>query len=211
MLLDPADLGAVVDRYKTRIREHGLTTKSLNSGGPEKQRLRHQVHASAVLSDQADVLDVGCGLGEFYAYLKSVGWHGRYVGYDVVEPYIAECRQCFPEATFECRNILEAGISCSVDTIVMSQVFNNRYQHSDNVKVSQTAISLAFQSTKTSVSIDMMSSYVDYQNPALFYYEPEVMFKFAKSVTRRVRLRHDYRPFEFCLQLFHEDAPDYVP
>jgi len=59
--------------------------------------------------------------------------------------------------------------------------------------------------------VDMMSSYVDYQDPALYYYSPEEIFRFSKTLTRRVMLRHDYRPFEFCIQLFHASVGPYIP
>ena len=85
----------------------------------------------------------------------------------------------------------------------MSQVLNNRYSSSDNFQVMCQAIQLAYNHSNHSVSIDMMSSYVDFENPELYYYQPEEIFKFAKSLTKKVKLLHDYRPFEFCIQLFH--------
>jgi hypothetical protein len=56
-----------------------------------------------------------------------------------------------------------------------------------------------------------MSAHVDFQDPNVFYYSPEEIFHFAKTIARRVILRHDYRPFEFCIQLFHGNIGDYVP
>lgn len=109
------------------------------------------------------------------------------------------------------RNILNDGISGTFDTIVMSQTWNNRYEESDNLTVIQLALRLAFAATRVSVSVDMLSSYADHQLPEVFYYSPEEMFAFGKTLTRRVTLRHDYRPFEFCLQLFHDTAEGYVP
>lgn len=209
--LHPDDLNAVIQRYQRRITEHGPTHASMASGGPQKQRARHAVHASALFGERPHLLDIGCGLGEFYAFLRDSGRAVHYVGYDVVPEYIAECRRLYSECHFEQRNIFTEGIGGQYDTIVMSQVLNNRYRHSDNMRVLQTALTLAFQHTRVSVSVDMMSDNVDYRNEDLYYYSPEAVFSFARTLTRRVILRHDYRPFEFTIQLLHQSAPGYVP
>jgi SAM-dependent methyltransferase len=160
--------------------------------------------------DRASVLDIGCGLGSFYEHLTGAGIHCEYTGYDIVPEYVECCRERFPECRFELRNFFDQGIAGEFDTIVMSQALNNRYEHSDNVRVVQAALRAAFASTRISVSVDLLSSYVDFHAPDLFYYSPEEIFGFAKTLTRRVVLRHDYRPFEFCVQLFHESADGYV-
>lgn len=210
-VLNPEDMSRVIQRYQQRIVEHGVTFASLNSGNLEKLRMRHQIHSSALIGAGSRLLDIGCGLGHFYQYLQEQEQVCRYTGYDIVPEYITECRQKYPEARFQLRDVFTEGIDNTYDTIVMSQVLNNRYQKSDNFEVMKAAISLAFKHTQISVSIDMMSSYVDFQIPELFYYSPEEIFRFAKSLTRRVVLRHDYRPFEFCVQLFHGDVGNYVP
>ena len=210
-ILDSRDAERLIDRYRRRIAEHGPTPASLNSGGAEKQRIRHQAHATALQGDRPTVLDIGCGLGSFYEHLAGAGIRCEYTGYDIVPEYVEYCRGHFPECRFELRNFLTEGIAGEFDTIVMSQALNNRYEQSDNVRVMQAALRAAFASTRVSVSVDMLSSYVDFHAPDLFYYSPEEIFSFAKTLARRVVLRHDYRPFEFCIQLFHEAAGGYVP
>jgi SAM-dependent methyltransferase len=209
-VLDPDDAGLVVQRYQHRIAEHGPTFASLNSGSEEKQALRHSVHATAIRGTKPSILEVGCGLGDFYQFLINANRDCDYHGYDIVPEYVAECRRAYPQAAFEVRNIFGDGIGGSYDTIVMSQVLNNHYQKSDNLAVMKRALELAFQHTSVSVSVDMLSSYVDFRNPDLFYYSPEEIFRMAKNIAPRVLIRHDYRAFEFCVQLFHADVEGYL-
>lgn len=209
-IIHPDDTESVIGRYQKRIAEYGTTLPSLNSGSIEKQRIRHEIHASALRCAHPRILDIGCGLGSFYEYLAERGLPCQYTGYDIVPEYVEYCRSRFPEAEFVLRNIFSDGIGGEFDTIVLSQVLNNRYQKSDNNLVMQEAIRAAYTATRSSVSIDMLSAYVDVPSSELYYYSPEAMFAFAKTITRRVILRHDYRPFEFCLQLFHESAEGYV-
>jgi SAM-dependent methyltransferase len=209
-VLDPEDVNRVIQRYQRRIAEHGTTFASLNSGSAEKQAIRQWVHASALRGARPSILEVGCGLGDFYNYLTRQKRDCSYHGYDIVPEYIAECKRAYPEARFEVRNIFVDGIAGAYDTVVMSQVLNNRYQKSDNMQVMQRALELAFQHTRISVSIDMLSTYVDFRNPDLFYYSPEEIFRMAKAIAPRVAIRHDYRAFEFCVQLFHQEAEGYL-
>jgi SAM-dependent methyltransferase len=209
-VLDPDDVDRVIQRYRQRIVEHGPTFASLNSGSEEKQTIRQWVHASALRGDRPSILEIGCGLGDFYKYLAGQKRDCTYHGYDIVPEYIAKCRHEFPQAKFEVRNIFIDGIDGTYDTVVMSQVLNNRYQKSDNMQVMQRALELAFKHTRISVSVDMLSTYVDFSNPDLFYYSPEEIFRTAKAIAPRVLIRHDYRAFEFCVQLFHPEAEGYV-
>jgi SAM-dependent methyltransferase len=209
-VLDPEDVSQVIRRYQQRIAEHGPTFASLNSGSEEKQAIRQWVHASALRGGRPSILEIGCGLGDFLKYLIEQKRDCSYHGYDIVPEYIAECRRVYPQSKFEVRNIFLDGIDGSYDTVVMSQVLNNRYQKSDNLQVMQRALELAFQHTRVSVSVDMLSTYVDFRNPDLFYYSPEDIFRMAKAIAPRVLIRHDYRAFEFCVQLFHPEAEGYL-
>lgn len=210
-ILSEADTVAVMRRYQARIAALGVTFESMASGNLEKQRIRHAVHASALRGTAPSVLDVGCGIGQFYEFLRAQGFVGSYTGYDIVPEYIALAQATYPQATFRERNIFAAGIDGVYDTITMSQVLNNRYAASDNLAVMEAALRLSFAHTRVSVSIDMMSTHVDYQDEALYYYDPGQIFAIARRIARRVVLRHDYRPHEFCIQLFHDDVEGYVP
>lgn len=209
-VLDPNDVSRVVRRYQQRIAEHGPTFASLNSGSEAKQAMRHGIHSSALRSAEPSVLEIGCGLADFYKYLLEHQRDCSYHGYDIVPEYIEQCRGIYPRATFALRNIFIEGIEGTYDSIVMSQVLNNHYQKSDNMQVMQRALELAFQHTRVSVSVDMLSAYVDFRNPDLFYYSPEEIFRIGKAISPRVLLRHDYRAFEFCIQLFHEGVEGYI-
>ena len=69
-------------------------------------------------------------------------------------------------------------------------------------------INICYQNSNIGVSIDMMSKYVDFESKELFYYSPEEIFSYCKGLTKRVCLRHDYGPYEFCIQLYHDDIED---
>lgn len=205
MSISNKDLDYIKGRYQKRILEHGVGFASMNSGTEEKQKIRHSVHASCI-PESARVLDVGCGIGQFYQHLKGAGFRGHYVGMDIVPEYVEHCKNLYPDATFLQKNIFEAGLDEQYDVIVASQVFNARYSDADNELVLKDFLGIAFRHSRQAVSVDMLTSYADFNVKELFYYTPESVFAHAKSLSRLVSLRHDYLPFEFALQVFHSKA-----
>lgn len=202
------DLLGVIERYKKRIEVAGLTFDSMKSGSIEKQILRHQVHADSIKTFNPRILDIGCGLGSFYLFLEGK-MEFTYKGIDIVPEYIDYCKSNFSNCTFELKNVFENGINETFDNIILSQVLNNRYQHSDNMEVLERMIEICFECTNVGLSIDLMSKYVDFEINDLYYYSPEKVFTIAKKFTKRVMLRHDYRPYEFCIQLYKENSTQY--
>jgi SAM-dependent methyltransferase len=199
------DVDYVRSRYEGRISRGGLNFASMNSGTEERQAIRHSVHAS-VIEPNSSVLDVGCGMGYFYKFIAERGFEGRYVGIDLVPQYVDLCTEQFPEASFKVLDVLTKGFDEHFDVIVASQVFNARYPHSDNLEVLSWFMRSAYGAARRAVSVDFLTSYVDFTKPDLYYFSPEVVFSQAKALTRLVRLNHNYLPFEFTVQLFVESS-----
>ena len=203
-MLSDQDRQSIVSRYAERFQQHGLDLKTLNPGAPERYQSQHGVHASVADLQHRTLLDVGCGLANFYQFLHDRGVSVDYIGYDIVAEFIESDKARFPEACFEVRDIFREGIAHQADYVVMCQVFNNRYDSSDNYEIVKSAIALSFEAARKGVSIDLKSTYVNYQENHLFYYSPETLFSYAKTLTPFVTLRHDYAPFDFTLQLYKE-------
>jgi SAM-dependent methyltransferase len=209
-IIHQKDVQLVVDRYMSRIKEFGLTFNSLKSGSVEKQNIRHAIHCSSFRTENPSILDIGCGMGDFLRYLKQNGVDSLYTGYDIIPDYIEFCKTNYKGSRFEVRNVLENGIDGIYDNIVLSQVLNNKYVHSDNMEVMKEMMTECFNHCNVGFSIDMMSDYVDFKTDELYHYSPEKIFAFAKTLSKRVLIRHDYRPFEFCIQVFKNEAPGFV-
>lgn len=196
------DRAGLIGRYVARFEEYGIDPRALNVGDPEKYARQHAVHAAIGPLDRATIFDIGCGLANFYEYVRERCPTVRYIGYDVVEPFVQANRERFPEATFRVKDISHDPIADAFDYAVMCQVFNNRYKDADNLEVIRHAIQIAFTAARKGLSVDMLSSYVSYRDDGLFYYEPESTFSFAKTLTPFVSLLHGYLEHHFTLQLF---------
>jgi len=208
--LSDEDKAYVTKLYMDRYEKHGINVETLKSGGMAKQHIRHVVQAGMFDLKDKHILDVGCGIGMFYEHLKSINAQiASYTGLDIFDPFLESNRNRFPEASFDKVDIfLDPLNKYTPDIAFMSQVFNTRYKDADNEDVAKEAIRRFFKISKIGIAIDFITSYVDYNEAELHYYSPEMMFAFAKTLTRNVALRHDYLPFEFSLFLFKQPTFD---
>ncbi|MGB8166687.1 MAG: class I SAM-dependent methyltransferase [Chthoniobacteraceae bacterium] len=202
--MNDADKAEIASRYRARLAEHGASSAALATGTPERQEIRFGVLAGVGDLEGATVLDLGCGFGEFYQYLLSKGVRVNYTGYDITPEFIDHAKKRFPEAHFEVRDVQVDGIAEKFDYVVSSQTFNNRLAHEGNMELMQDVLRISYEACEKGVSIDMFTSYVDFREDRLFYYSPEEIFRFSKTLTKRVLLRHDYPLFEFTVYLYRD-------
>lgn len=196
-------------RYNKRLEQHGPSAKALGWDSEASQWARFSVVLCEADLNGKTVMDIGCGLADFYRFLKSRGIKVRqYIGVDVNPELLTVAQERFPEARFEKRNILLEPFSLQVcDIAVMNGVLNFRFKTVDNYKYAQEMINKGFAACRELLAADMLSSYLtpDYpREEAVFYYSPEEMFRFAQTLTTHVTLKHDYPPIpqeEFMLFL----------
>ena len=143
-------------------------------------------------------LDMGCGLGDFRAYAVNRGLDIRYTGVDINPALLAHARSTHPDAEFLQADALRDELP-AVDWIVSSTTFNLRLVATDNYDTVETILARTFPCARKGLAIDFLSSFAEFQHPDAFHYDPTRLFTFAKSLTKRVTLRHDKPLYEFML------------
>jgi len=201
-VLSDSDKASVIKRYARRFDTHGASLDALNVGNIAKYMRQHEIHYELMPAATQSVTDIGCGIAAFYDFLKEKGSQVAYTGLDIVPAFIQSNKARHPEATFELRDVFAEGLPGTTDHVVMCQVFNNRFHDSDNLAVITRAISIAFADARLSVSLDMLSAHVNYEEPHLYYYDPRTLLAYAKTLTPYVTLRHDYAAHHFTIGLY---------
>jgi len=202
--MNTSDKEEITSRYRARLAQHGTSIAALASGDIRRREIRFGRLADVGITSGCSVLDLGCGFADFLDYLKHSGVEVNYTGYDIMPEFIDIARARHPEARFEVRDIQNEGITGEFDFVVSSQTFNNRYSGADNLDVIREVLRLTYGAARQGVVVDMLTSYVDFREPHLFYYSPEEMFSFAKTLTKRVTLRHESPLYEFALYLYKD-------
>lgn len=202
--MNKTDKVLIIKRYRERLAKYGEDIKALASGAKERQLIRFKVLSEVGDLNNHSVLDLGCGFGDFYLDLKERGIKVDYTGYDICPDFIEICKKRFTEARFETKDIQIDPVKQRFDYVVSSQTFNNKLVNEDNETLIRDIIKKAYELSNIGMAIDMLSTYVDFKEERLYYYNPEEIFKFCKTITKRVALRHDYPLFEFTLYVYKD-------
>lgn len=185
--------------YRELFHKYGDSPEAVQYSSLESQERRFEILIQVGDLAGKKILDFGCGTGQFGSYLKKNGINFQYYGVDIVDEFLDLCKSKHPEGNFGFMNDFD---NQEFDYIFVGGVFNNKI--TDNRSFYQQTIRNLFKKTKIALSFNMMSAYVDFQSPDLYYEYPEEVFSFLKKeVTPFVTIRNDYQvkygivPFDF--------------
>lgn len=196
------NLEKVKQFFDGELKKHGLTHAATNWGSQASQYRRFEILAETGAIRGKSVLDVGCGLGEFYRYLKTIFKTFDYTGVDISEDMVAGASKLFRGVKFEARDVLKTTGHDKYDFVFASGTFNVKLR--GNEKFIRCAIERMYDLSKEAAAVSMLSKYADFFDDFYYYYDPEKIFAFCKTICKRVVLRHDYMPHDFTVVLYKD-------
>ena len=190
--------------YERRLRKYGDGPQVLGWSA-EGQRRRFEILEQVGIVEGAQVLDVGCGLGHFLDYLqKERSLNVSYRGLDLSLKLIERARKLHPKIPFEVANVFSDPLPGPSDFVVASGVLN--LEMGNNEAVLRRFLHSTFAGCRNAVAVNMLSTSADWYDRGRHYYDPIRTMRHARTVTRRVVLRHDYLPHDFTLYLYREPS-----
>lgn len=205
----------MIQRYSERYNRLGYNVKTLGWGSKEQQQFRFSQSLTAISSfNNKHILDIGCGFGDYYKFLKKAGVIPKhYTGYDLNPDLICEAKKqnaSDDNAEFYISNIFEKKIyEPEADIVVMLGVLNLTLAGViDNYEYSFRAIESAFSLAKDFIVVDFLSSITETsytKEDFIFYHDPVKMLEFALQISPKVTLKQDYLPIpqrEFMLFIY---------
>ena len=177
--------------------KHGKKPASL--GWPKgRQDLRFKIMSEIGDLNNSKILDVGCGFGDFLTYLNAKKKNVTYTGVDINPIFIKIAKSIHSGSSFQKRDIELTKFSKKFDWSFAIGTTNMKgnYEYVENLMTEMLRIS------KNGIAIDFMSTYVDFKRKESSHFAPEKIFKIAKKLSKRVVIRHDYLPFEFCIYIY---------
>jgi SAM-dependent methyltransferase len=195
----------ILQFYTRLVRKHALAPQSLDWGSRQSQELRFRVLSEIAPLAGTDVLDVGCGLADFLAYLRQRGLDTTYTGYDLTPELIALARRRFPEATLEVCDLLTGPqLPATFDYVVASGIF---YLHRvDPIGYLHTLVERMFALCRRGLAFNTLSTRAPQPDPEEFHADPATVLDFCLQLTPRVTVRHDYLPHDFTVYLYKGSA-----
>jgi SAM-dependent methyltransferase len=195
---------SLLKRYNDRLSIYGYSPKSLG-WVKGRQTVRFKILSQIGEIDKTRVLDIGCGFGDLFHFFKKLGKDVDYTGFDINPNFIETAKKHYPEAHFVVGNLLEAKIKGRYDWVFASGVFEFKYPNMSGFV--EKFLTKMFAVATKGIAADFMTSYVDFRGGREgFYASPEEIFGIGKQMSKRVALRHDYMPYEFCIYIYKDVA-----
>jgi len=202
----------MIDIYKNQFKEYGYNPASLGCG-KGRQDLRFKALTRNITNGR--LLDFGCGFGDLSSYLEESKIDVEYHGCDVMQEFLSIAKKNTPNKNFFLTQIGEP-LKDNYDFIVASGVFNFLYSRDKEEHISfvYETIESLFKCCNNSLSIDFLSSIVDFTGPDAYHQDIAELIDFISlKVSRRIQIDHSYMPYEFCIHIFKEQEvlrPDNV-
>lgn len=196
------------ERFEERLEEADTDATSLGWDSRESMETRFEVATEMYDFSDKSVLDVGCGFGDFYKFLKDHGQEpAEYYGIDISGEILDIAKDRHPKATFEQRNIFVDPFEDRVfDIAVEFGMLNYNLDRISNGEYIRDYMRRTYDICDATL-INCLSDYREGEwewEKFVYYYSPEKVFGYGQELTRDVVLKHDFEPIpqkEFHLLL----------
>jgi SAM-dependent methyltransferase len=204
--------------FEGLLEQHGANHLGLDWNSRESQKLRFQIFKEIFVHNKKNcnisVLDLGCGFGDFFGFLKAEGLLRRhkisYVGYDISPKIIEAAKNKYRDAKFEVKDILAERYLPEFDYVFCSGIFNIRaLDSSGHLEFVKSMLLRVYDLARQGVAVNFLSegalpvSYSEDVNLSrYFFFKPEQILSFVRFFCSRYILRHDYHLGDFTLYLF---------
>lgn len=193
----------LIERYNKRLKKYGHDPRTLG-WFKGRQDIRFKVLSEISDLNNCSILDVGCGFGDLYGFLMQKNLNIEYVGIDINQNLVEIARKTYPGIRFEVIDFQKKGLEEVFDWVFSSGVFN--YKLHDTKFFMQDMLRKMFRICTKGIASDFISNYTTFKNKITHYTSPEEIFSYCKTLSKRVVLRHDYMPFEFCIYIYKDDS-----
>jgi SAM-dependent methyltransferase len=150
----------------------------------------------------ARLLDLGCGLGCLYGYLKGRGWNGKYTGIDILHLMVNKAKRRFPSAAFEKRDILKNPPSGKWDYVLINGVLNHKVK--DNWAWMEAMVLTSFALAEKGLAFNLLNAEVGWEDPELFYADPKILEEKVRVWSKgNFKIVTGYLPEDTTVFMYH--------
>ena len=190
----------IIKFYNNKYLKHGNKIKTIGWSNKKDQNLRFKKLFQDLDINNKSILDIGCGFGDMYFYLKkNYNYHFKYSGLDITPKIALIASNRLNRHNVCIYNSDIDNVKKKYDFVVSSGAMSYKYKGSR--ANSLNLIRKMFKISKYAVSVNFLSDYCDYKLNKNQHFSPETMMKFAKTLTSKVNIIHDYNLYEFTLQM----------
>ena len=187
--------------YEDKVRRFGYDHRGLGFRTRSSQEKRFEALLALGDFNGCRLLDVGCGFGDFLAFLHERDIRPHYTGIDLCEPMAARGRERFADdARFIACDVLEYQPDQPYDYVVASGLFGLEAEGARE-RIGPT-LERMFAWAGRGVAANFLSALSPVPVEARVYIEPAEMLEFGLLLTPAARLDHSYLPNDFTIHLY---------
>lgn len=200
-------LSKVGTLYSDNLKVYGTTSMSVGWRDEASQALRFEklckvFEITEPYKGDVTINDLGCGYGAMFPFLDRVRSVNlvRYHGYDISSDMLDSAKHFVsdPRAHF----VQTSKAELNAEFSFVSGTFNVKFEASEEAwtdHIKQMLMDLNKVSSK-GLAFNLLSTYVDWKEPHLYYGDPLMFFDFCKrNMSRYVTLLHDYPLYEWTI------------
>ena len=194
----------LVKRFDKKYKKFGKTIKSLGWDNSKNQRKRFEnIFQISNLKKCKNILDVGCGFGDLFLFLKKYKIFLSYTGIDINENFIIinNKNKSLNKCVFDNKSIFD--FKKKSDLIVSFGLLN--YNKCSN-KYVEYFIKECFKKSNKAVLIDFISDdQLNSRYKFINYHKPENIIKIIRKITKNYSLHSNYENIpqkEFTILLY---------
>lgn len=198
-------LDKISNLYSDNLTEHGDQSKAVGWPTADSQELRFEKLTEVILETDSlfSVNDYGCGYGAHLEYLIKKRYPvSGYNGYDLSEEMLDKSQERLKDFDGDLDLINSSEISTQADFTFVSGTFNVRFESSyeEWKAFIEKTLHMINESSNLGFSFNLLSKYVDWEEPHLFYGDPCYWFDYCKkNFSKHVSLLHDYPLYEWTI------------
>lgn len=189
--------------HQDRIQRFGYeSTEALGWKNTQSQQDRFRHYADFADLSGREVLDVGCGHGDIYPYLKQHHGDFQYTGIDQVGAFLEVAVQRFGDDS-NTRFLLGEFASLllpSADYVICCGALN--YRNSDPAYLFKM-INRFYDACRMGMGISLLQR-VDFENGVLVPSDPDAVLDFCRQLSSNVTIKNDSESDYFSVFIYRE-------
>lgn len=189
----------VKDFFNKLVEKHGYSPKSLAYSGEKSQKIKFNIVTEVGIEDNCSVLDVGCGFGDYFNYLKQRGIKNvKYCGIDISNKIVDLAKEKNSLVNVIQGNVLDLSDDEKYDYVI--SLGFNCVKTGTNWETLTQVLDKMWKLSKKGIAYNAVSTFSEAKPRKIYFVSPaKVIDYIMTNLTYKVVFRHDYMPHDFTI------------
>ena len=181
------------------VEKYGYSIKSLDYHSKTGQKTRFDIITQVGINDDCSLLDVGCGFGDYFNYLKQRGIKNvKYNGIDLSDKIVDLAKENNPLANVVQCNVLDLSDDEKFDYVI--SLGFNWVKTGENWDTLTSVLDKMWKLCKKGIAYNAVSTFAEKQDEVIYFVSPiKVIDYIMNNLTYKIVFKHDYMPHDFTV------------